>query len=62
MIGSFKVIVSPDGSKISVDIGDVLGTSCVDLAKVFTSIGQGTDVKKKAEYYIEAEDKIQVTG
>ncbi len=62
MAGSFKVVISPDGSSISVDIDGVQGTSCVNLTKIFSSIGQNMEMKKKAEYYIEAEDNISVSG
>lgn len=62
MAGTFKIIISPDGSAISVDIGDVIGASCTKLTDVFASIGKDIDVEKKTEYYMEVEEPIQVSG
>lgn len=60
MKGAFKITVSPDGSKIKVDVGDVVGSSCVNLTEVFNKLGQDSVSEKKAEFYIETPDSITV--
>lgn len=62
MKGTFKIIISPNGQDIKIDVGDVIGASCTTLSKVFTDLGSKTEVERKQEYYMEAEDNILVNG
>lgn len=60
MKGTFKITISPDGSKIKVDVGDVVGPSCVNLTEVFNKLGQSAVSEKKTEFYIDTPDPITV--
>ena len=60
MNGTFKITISPDGSKAGVDVGDVTGTSCVELTRVFSKIGKNSISEKKAEFYIETLNSVTV--
>jgi len=60
MKGTFKITISPDGSKVEVDVGDIVGPSCVKLTEVFNNLGQSAVSEKKTEFYIETPDSITV--
>ena len=60
MKGTFKITISPDGSKVGVDVGEATGTSCVELTRVFSKIGKNSISEKKAEFYIETLNSVTV--
>lgn len=60
MKGAFKITISPDGSKVGVDVGEATGTSCVELTRVFSKIGKNSISEKKAEFYIETLNSVTV--
>lgn len=62
MKGTFKIIISPNGQDIKIDVGDVIGASCTTLSKVFTDLGNKTEVERKNEYFMETSDNILVSG
>lgn len=60
MGGTFTVKISPDGLNIEVDVNGVVGQSCTDLTSVFNKLGQDINTEKKAEYYLNTEETIDV--
>ena len=62
MKGSFKVIISPDGKGIVVDVNGVVGASCTDLSKAFTDLGNKAHTELKNEYFQSVPDAISVSG
>lgn len=62
MKGAFKITISPDGRGILVDVDGVVGTSCTDLSKVFTDLGNKANIELKNEYFTEVPNSISVNG
>jgi hypothetical protein len=56
-----KVNISPDGSKVSVEVNGVPGPSCKDLTEQFQkALGTVIETKKTGEYYLTPEIEVQV--
>jgi len=49
-----KIIISPDGSKVTTDVEGVTGSSCADLTEnLFKALGTIEENTKKPEFYME---------
>jgi hypothetical protein len=62
MSGNFTITVAPDGSTFKVDVDGVEGKSCTDLTSIFKTAGKVVEDKKKAEYYIEETQTVEMQG
>jgi len=60
--GTFTITISPAGDKIGIDINGITGTKCVDLAGIFTDLGEVESCEKKSEFFVEIPDQILVNG
>lgn len=55
-MSEIKIVISPDGSKVTTDVEGVIGSSCEELTKnLFETLGEVVENTKKPDFYLEEE-------